>query len=271
MVSCGKYLRFPEIWKRTSPITICPFDDSLISGSVAGLEDATKKLESICSARPTAILTFAGRIEKFPELFVGLRTIVNLSASTTRSSYTRKVQCGTIETALRVNASAVAVHINIASVYAFEMIQHAVEVIEQAKRYDVPICGIIYPRGEAGGQVDNFDEMRLKDPNGYGELVAHCVHLGVDLGVDIIKTQYTGSKESFQLAVKAAGPVPIVVAGGPLVSEPIALAYAVDAVQAGAAGISFARNVFGRNDPKRFIDMLRLGMADGLRPSRKRA
>lgn len=259
-----KLLHFPELYRRDGALIICPIDDTLISGPVNGLEEPYEKLASISASGPSAILTFSGMVERNPTSFLGRRYIINLSASTSRSVYTRKVLIGSVETAMSFHASAVAVHINLSSEHAGEMIAAAGGVVEQARRYGLPAVGIMYPRGEHKGQTEEFLTLKEEEPDHYTELVGHCVQVGVDMGFDLIKTQYTGSEESFRRVMKSAGPVPVVVAGGPLIEESVAIENAVGAVRAGAAGISFARNVFGRADPSQFIRKVK-GALEALR------
>jgi DhnA family fructose-bisphosphate aldolase class Ia len=257
-----KLLRFPELYRREGPLIICPIDDTLISGPVAGLENPYDKLKAMIAGRPSAILTFSGMVERNPSSFIGQRYIINLSASTSRSSYTRKVLLGSVETALSFHASAVAVHINLASEYANEMIAAGGGIIEQARRYGIPTVGIMYPRGELDGEPEEFLALKAEAPERYAELVGHCVQVGVDMGFDLIKTQYTGSENTFRRVIAAAGPVPVVVAGGPLIEESAAIENARGAVRAGAAGISFARNVFGRQKPDLFIEQVRAALVN---------
>lgn len=253
-----KALRFPTLYRRDEPIIVCPFDDSLISGPVNGLDRSHEKLFSILDARPTAVLTFAGMVLQHPDRFAGVPTIINLSGSTTRSHFTRKVRVASVDAALDVNASAVAVHVNLSSRFAPEMLEHAGEVVERARERGLPSVGIMYPRGETKDEKpEEFIQLLKTDPAAYAELVGHCVQVGVDLGVDLIKTQFTGSTESFEKVVYLAGATPVITAGGPLIDEAKAIANAVAAYRAGAAGTSFARNTFGRPDPAAFIKNLR--------------
>lgn len=144
------------------------------------------------------------------------------------------------------------------------MLEHAGEVVESARKYGLPTMGIMYPRGEVGGEAEEFESLRDEDPDAYTELVGHCVQVGVDLGVDIIKTQFTGSAETFKRVAYLAGEIPIVTAGGPLIDENMAIANALAAVRAGACGVSFARNVFGREQPAAFIAKVRKALSDAL-------
>jgi putative autoinducer-2 (AI-2) aldolase len=67
-----------------------------------------------------------------------------------------------------------------------------------------------------------------------------------DAGARIIKTYYC---EEFSKLVDAVSPTPVVVAGGKYSSPPDALQMAYNAIQAGAAGVDFGRNIFQDDNP----------------------
>ena len=104
--------------------------------------------------------------------------------------------------------------------------------------------------------TSNYQELRKADPDRYSQLVAHAARIGMELGADVIKTQYTGSPETFERVVEATRPVPVVIAGGPLCSESEVLSAARGAITAGARGVSFGRNVFERKDPTHMLRLL---------------
>ena len=114
----------------------------------------------------------------------------------------------------------------------------------------------MYPRREGHETDDNYQELRDTAPDHYLQLVVHAARVAMELGADLIKTQYTGSPESFARVVDAVRPVPVFTAGGPLSSDEQVLSAARDAVAAGARGISFGRNVFQRDDPARMLRLL---------------
>jgi fructose-bisphosphate aldolase/2-amino-3,7-dideoxy-D-threo-hept-6-ulosonate synthase len=81
------------------------------------------------------------------------------------------------------------------------------------------------------------------------EFVAHAARIGAELGADIIKTNYTGSIESFKQVTESC-PAPVVIAGGPKCkSSQEVLQTTFDALKAGAAGLSIGRNVFQCDSP----------------------
>lgn len=81
----------------------------------------------------------------------------------------------------------------------------------------------------------------------------------MELGVDIVKTFYTGSSESFAQVVDRAAPALVVAAGGPrLETEAQALQMAYDVVAARAAGITFGRNIWQSERIGQMIQALKL-------------
>lgn len=254
MNKAGAIVRFPELAQKNKRLVIAPLDDALIFGPQNGLEKLDVKFEELVMSGVNAVLAFPGVFERNPELSSKIIRIVNLTASTIRSSHTRKVQAVSLDRAMRLHASAVAVHINITSTYESEQIQIAGDVLDRCDRYEIPVLGIIYPRKEDVGGIDNnYDDLKSEHPEEYLDLIKHCVSVGAELGMSAIKTQYTGNADSFREVVGVACDVPLFIAGGPIVAKEQALEVAKQAIDAGAKGVSFGRNVFGRKDTSSFV------------------
>jgi class I fructose-bisphosphate aldolase len=258
----GKLLRAPFLYGHRAPLVLAPIDDYLLFGPRNGLEDRTESVDRICGCGADAVLTYAGAIQAYPDVFVGVRTIINLSASTTLGDHVTKRTVHGIETALRLNVAMVASHINLTNPQEGEMLERAAGTIEQANRYEIPTLGIIYPRRPGMDGDDNFEHLE-RPSDEFSALIAHCAAVGADLGFDLIKTHYTGSIDSFADIVRAAGRTPLVVSGGPITEESRALARAAESYAAGAAGISFGRNLFGRRESARFVEKARNAMSTG--------
>jgi fructose-bisphosphate aldolase/2-amino-3,7-dideoxy-D-threo-hept-6-ulosonate synthase len=102
----------------------------------------------------------------------------------------------------------------------------------------MPLLAMMYPRGP-----------NVKSENEF-ELVSHAARIGAELGADMVKTVYTGDVASFRRVVQSC-PVPVVVAGGPKMNTDLdVLQLGEDSVRAGAAGLSFGRNVFQHERPE---------------------
>ena len=92
-----------------------------------------------------------------------------------------------------------------------------------------------------------------KDP----DLLAYCCRIGAELGADAIKTEYTGDPETMRAVIEEC-PIPVLTLGGAKGgSEEEVLENARGAVEAGAKGIIFGRNVWQADDPVRMSASLR--------------
>ncbi len=107
----------------------------------------------------------------------------------------------------------------------------------EANEWGMPVLAMMYARGP---KIENE-----YDP----DVVAHCARVGVELGADIVKVNYTGDPESFSRVVDGCC-VPVVIAGGPkLESERDLVQMVYDSIQAGGSGLSVGRNIFQHPAP----------------------
>jgi len=101
----------------------------------------------------------------------------------------------------------------------------------------MPLLAMMYPRGKG---INQFDE----------KAVALAARVGAELGADIVKTNFTGSVESFRRVVEGC-PVPVVVAGGEKMNSNEEILKMVEmAMEAGAAGVAIGRNIFQAENPR---------------------
>lgn len=88
------------------------------------------------------------------------------------------------------------------------------------------------------------------------DAVKHAARIGAELGVDIVKTNYTGSEETFREVVKGC-PVPVVMAGGPKTQTDAEFCQMVyDSIHAGGVGAATGRNVFQHQNPSNMLRVL---------------
>ena len=80
------------------------------------------------------------------------------------------------------------------------------------------------------------------------EIASLYCRIAAELGADIVKAHYPGSLEAIA-AVAETCPAPLLIAGGAKTSDPeVAFRFAGEAVQAGASGLVFGRNIFEADD-----------------------
>lgn len=264
----GKERRFKRIFK-DGKCVIVPIDDSLISGAKFGLFDLDLKISELCAAKPNGVLGYTGSLSLLSHKSSDIPIILNLTASTERSSHTNKTLITSVQRALIMDVDAVAVHINITSIYESRMLEIVGKVSDECDKYGLPMMLITYPRGEIFGDklqvVDNnYSELRSENNEKYTELVSHCVRIGFELGADIIKTQYTGSKSSFESVVQSAQGVPLLVAGGKMQEDYDLFSMCRNAIDAGAAGVCIGRNVFNRQSSQNILTVLKEIVINGI-------
>jgi DhnA family fructose-bisphosphate aldolase class Ia len=258
MLSVGKVIRLSRIFdQETKRTVIVPLDDALIEGPEGGLRNEGKKIKQVVAGGANAIMAFRGLFERHYTEILHISGLMNVTASTTLSKHTRKVLIGRVEEAVRLGMDGIAVHVNISSDYESEMLRILSEVSRECDMLGMPLMAQMYPRREGSGADYNYYDLKKEQPEKYAELVRHAARVGVELGADIIKTQFTGDSETFHTVVESCYEVPVVIAGGPMVSAEEMLTNAYLAIQAGAAGICFGRNVFHRENSQLFVSVLR--------------
>lgn len=249
----GKQKRFDRIFARKGKAFIVPIDDLLISGTDYQMTDYQEKLSLLGRLPVDAVLGFPGAFTQFYSALHEKPWIINLTTSTIRSAHTEKRISLTLKNAISMGCDAVAVHVNMTAPTEGEMIHNLAAVSCECQEYGIPLLAIVYARRpDERGMDDNYLEWKENNNTKYTALVAHGCRVAVELGADIIKTNFTGSAESFRKVIYAAGKVPVVIAGGPVVEEETAYENVRMALDAGAAGICFGRNLLKRSDITNF-------------------
>jgi len=238
--SFGRRLRLRRLYRHGDDhLFVVPLDHSINGGPLTMTMPTGRLVGVLAAGGVDAVVLHKGTARHIdPGQFAGVALIVHLSASTVHAADPdAKYLVASVEEALRYGADAVSTHVNLGSRSEQRQIADTAAVAEACDRWNVPLLAMIYPRGPEIGDPT--------DP----ELVAHAVTLGVDLGADIVKTVRTESDVDMKNIVTAS-PVPVVVAGGPRMSDQDAvLSYVSGVLGTGAAGIAMGRNVFQAPDP----------------------
>ncbi len=236
-MATGKSVRMQRITS-SGKIVCIPMDHGVSVGPIKGLENPNEIIRKIERGGATSVLAHKG-IFKSLATPPSIGIIVHISGSTDLGPAPNgKKLVGTVEGALRLGADAVSVHVNMGSKEEPEMLQILGMVADECDRWEMPLIGMMYPRGE-----------KISNPFDPG-IVSHVARVGAELGADIVKTVYTGDPKTFGTVVRSC-PVPIVVAGGPKSdTDKAILELARDVVHAGAIGVTFGRNIFQHRNPE---------------------
>lgn len=152
-----------------------------------------------------------------------------------------------VEDAIRLNASALAISIFVGSANEKRTLTNLATLCDEGQRYGIPILAVT-----AVGKEMTRDARYL----------GLACRIAAELGAQIVKTYYC---EDFERVV-AGCPVPIVIAGGKKIEEREALRLAHEAVSRGAVGVDMGRNIFQSAHPTAMIravrDIVQRGQSD---------
>jgi len=222
-------------------------DHPIGHGVLPGMEDIDKRLEQIVEGRPDVITMHKGIAKKCFCKFTdsGIPFLLKCSSFSPYQK-TYDVLVSDVEEAIQLGADGVSVGVILGGKDQPEMLHNLGVISKQAEIYGIPLVAHIYSRGEF---VKN--ELTVKN-------VSYAVRVAAELGVDIAKTHYTGSKETFKQVIDAT-PSEVVIAGGQIGNEIKDLFQMTkDAMDVGAFGIAYGRAVWQYQDPARMIKALKL-------------
>lgn len=153
-----------------------------------------------------------------------------------------------MDEAVRLGASAVAVQVFIGGENERKSIHNMTRLVDEGNRLGVATLAVTAVGREL---TRDAQYMRL------------ATRICAELGATFIKTYHVA--EGFD-TVAAACPVPLVIAGGKKQPEPDALAMAHRAVSEGAAGVDMGRNIFQSENPVAMIQAVRKVVHEGAAP-----
>ncbi|MHA1267143.1 MAG: 2-amino-3,7-dideoxy-D-threo-hept-6-ulosonate synthase [Candidatus Helarchaeota archaeon] len=244
MSMIGKAIRLERIINRMTKRTIIvPMDHGMSVGPIKGIENLKEMVDKVAEGGANAVLGHLGLpIYGHRKSGRDIGLIIHLSASTSLGpSPNSKILVSTVEDAIKIGADAVSVHINIGDENEAEMLRTLGDVSRDCREWGMPLLAMMYPRGK---KIDNEHDVK------YVKIVAR---VAAELGVDMVKTNYTGSIESFREVTGGCG-APVIMAGGPKKGTLKDLLQDIkDSLEAGGAGVAIGRNIFQAKDPTKVV------------------
>ncbi|MFC7074035.1 class I fructose-bisphosphate aldolase [Halovenus rubra] len=125
-----------------------------------------------------------------------------------------------------------------------EMAEEFRDIQETARQHDMPVVVWAYPRGQG---VKNDTKT---------DTIAYAARQAMELGADVAKVKYPGSKEAMEHVIEMAGPTKVIMSGGSKRSDREFLESVKAVIDAGGAGLAVGRNIFQRENPEYILDAL---------------
>ncbi|MDB6140455.1 MAG: deoxyribose-phosphate aldolase/phospho-2-dehydro-3-deoxyheptonate aldolase [Verrucomicrobiaceae bacterium] len=154
----------------------------------------------------------------------------------------------TIEEAIRLNASVLAVQVFIGSAYERQSLKNLTDLVDAASRYGIAVMGVTAVGRSMARTAQYF---RL------------ATRIMAELGANVVKCYYTETEFD---TVTSCCPVPIVIAGGKKLPELEALQMSYNAIQQGASGVDMGRNIFQADAPVAMMRAVQALVHGGLNP-----
>ncbi|MEJ2211005.1 MAG: fructose-bisphosphate aldolase [Anaerolineae bacterium] len=245
----GKQIRLQRLKNPASGrILTVAVDHAPSYGVLPGLEGIQQVVDLVASAGPDALLLMKGTAARCFHPHAGRVALILKSSTLSPYHPQHDVWISTVEDAVRLGADAIAMALTVGSPYQAALLDNLAALVREAERAGMPVVVHAYPNGEMVPPGEVYT----------AERVGYASRLATELGVDIVKTFYTGSAESFARVVEMAAPALVVAAGGPrLETDADVLRMARAVVQAGAAGLTFGRNIWQSDDPAALIQALK--------------
>lgn len=210
-----------------------PMDHGKPSEPFPGLENMNAVVAQVDAAGATAVVMtkdYIKLLDKKPKCAIIMQLVTDYAP------------LEKVEAAKKLGASGVAVFFAVDETNKREVLETFKQTVADSKKYGLPLLAMAFPKKEKRGEVASG---------------VFAVKIANELGADIVKTCFTGSVESFSKIVSASK-VPVVLAGGPKnETEEEALNKARQAVEAGAIGVCFGRNVFQAENPGAMVEKLK--------------
>jgi DhnA family fructose-bisphosphate aldolase class Ia len=258
LTDCGKKVRLSRVLRGAQhPALVVAFDHALALGPIPGTEDPLIKIRQFVDAGVDAVLLNLGLIRQFvdsspmpllPGIIARIDWTTVWSVNSRGRGDLRSCMLGRPEDALRHGADAVLTYMVVGTGdddFESKEIARTAEVARECERVGIPLIVESLARGK--------DTSNPADP----KWLSLHTRMAVELGADAIKTDYSGDAASMRSIVKGC-PIPILVLGGSrLASDRDALEIVRGAMEAGAAGVFFGRNVFQSANMKGFLQQAR--------------
>lgn len=212
-------------------------DHGAIAGPISGIVSPRSIVKACVEASVDGILTTKGCVDAaLEEWNRGPALVLRLTGGfTVLGGKFEEELIVEPETALAYGASFAAITVKFGHEHEGRFIKQASLAIDRCHMLGLPVMLEVMAMGTLQG---------AKFASNNGEAIKMAARMGAELGADVIKTYYTGSKDSFAEVVEGC-PVPILILGGTKTDSIRDVFQDIyDSLEAGGRGIAIGRNIW---------------------------
>ena len=258
MTMLGKEIRLSRIVDQKSNKMVAITVDHATSRGIAnmtGLQPIEDTIAKIIAGRPTALTMTKGIAERCMTKFPGSVPILMKISNYSPAQPTKDTIFGCVDEAVRMGADAVSMGAILFGQYQSEQFEAIGRISEECARKGMPLIGHVYPKGE-GVPVSEYTSW---------ERIAYCVRSACELGMDIVKTTYTGDPDTMARVIACVpSSFRVVIQGGDSCKTTDDYLNMVrDAIDCGVGGITMGRFVWNYPDITAMVITLRYMICEG--------
>jgi 3-hydroxy-5-phosphonooxypentane-2,4-dione thiolase len=215
-------------------------DHGYFLGPTEGLELPCRTIQPLLSHADSLMITRGVlRTSVNPNTDVPIVLRVSGGSSIIGEDLSNESITTSIEDAIKLNATCLALSIFVASKYEHQTLTALSKLVDEGEKYGIPVLAVT-----AVGKEMARDARYL----------GLACRIAAELGAHVVKTYYC---ENFERVVEGC-PVPVVIAGGKKLSKEIdALELAYNAIEHGAVGVDMGRNIWQSDHPVAMIKAVR--------------
>ena len=237
--SVGKTIRMERIFKDGAAIMIA-INHGIAMGACGGLARPALLFDKMANERVDSWTMHKGMAVRMAPLFAGKASLVLKSSNATEKFFPDETPVASVEEAVRLGADAVAFGLSLYDPLERQSIERLGQLVREAEQVGMPTVAHSYPCGSLIPEAERFTLPR----------VSYAARVAYELGIDLIKTYWTGSAKTFEEIVRIGSPAKVVISGGPkckTLRECYEMTY--QGISAGADGITYGRNVWQHEYP----------------------
>lgn len=258
MAMLGKEVRMSRLVNPKSNKMMAITVDHAISRGIApmtGLHHIQDTIDKIILGRPDALTLTKGIAEHCMYKNAGKVSMLMKISSYSPVSPTNDTVFGTVDEAIRMGADAVSMGAMTLGDFQGEQFEAIGRISEECMRKGMPLIGHIYPKGES---------VPVEGRTSW-ENIAYSVRSACELGMDIVKTTYTGDPDSMAKVVSCVpSSFRIVIQGGDACKTlDDYLNMTRDAMDCGVGGVTMGRFVWDYKDVTALVIALRYIIHEG--------
>ena len=242
-MQAGKLFRLRQFMDERFRSFIIAFDVVIPRGLQLDAWDAMPVLESLAEMSCDALLMHSGLAKIAAPVLAGKKPFIAklTTAAVNSPDMTKRVMVDSVEHALSLGASGVAMNLFIGSPFEEHMLSNFSEAVNACDRMGVPLIAMVNPMPEY--QYD-------------ASLLAYVCRVAAELGADVVKTDYPGTPEQFGKVIDAC-PVPVLIEESPHDEDAKGtLLTTREVMGCGGAGVMFANRVWAQSGPEQLASQI---------------